>query len=51
MAIGIFGQYIYINPHEHVVVPEWVAQSKSTGMNSIDDGDFCAAAVAALRAP
>ncbi len=49
-AIGIFGQYLYINPKEHVVIAEWSARSKPEGMDIIDDMDFFAAATAALHA-
>jgi len=48
-AIGIFGQYLYINPKEHVVIAEWSARSKPEGMDVIDDMDFFAAATAALH--
>ena len=48
-AIGIFGQYLYINPKEHVVIAEWSARSKPEGMDIIDDMDFFAAATAALH--
>lgn len=48
-AIGIFGQYLYINPKAHVVIAEWSARSKPEGMDVIDDMDFFAAATAALH--
>jgi CubicO group peptidase (beta-lactamase class C family) len=48
-AIGIFGQYLYINPKEHVVIAEWSARSKPGGMDIIDDMDFFAAATVALQ--
>jgi CubicO group peptidase (beta-lactamase class C family) len=48
-GVGIFGQYLYINPREHVVIAEWSARSKPEGMDIIDDMDFFAAAVAALH--
>jgi len=48
-GIGIFGQYLYINPKEHVVIAEWSARSKPGGMEIIDDMDFFAAATAALH--
>jgi CubicO group peptidase (beta-lactamase class C family) len=47
-AIGIFGQNIYINPKEQVVIVTWGARSKPEGMDIIDDMDFFAAVVAAL---
>jgi CubicO group peptidase (beta-lactamase class C family) len=48
-AIGIFGQYIYINPKERVIIVVWSAQSKPVGMDVIDDEDFFAAVVTALH--
>jgi CubicO group peptidase (beta-lactamase class C family) len=48
-ADGIFGQFIYLNPKEQVVVVVWSAQSKPEGMDIIDDGDFFGAVTAALR--
>jgi CubicO group peptidase (beta-lactamase class C family) len=49
MAQGIFGQYVYLNPKEHVVVVVWSAQSKPQGMDIIDDLDFFGAVAAALH--
>ncbi len=49
MAQGIFGQYVYLNPKEHVVVVVWSAQSKPQGMDVIDNLDFFAAVAAALH--
>jgi hypothetical protein len=49
MASGIFGQFIYLNPAEDVVVVVWSARPKPTGMDTIDDEDFCAAVVKALH--
>jgi CubicO group peptidase (beta-lactamase class C family) len=48
-ADGIFGQYIYINPKEQVVVVVWSARSKPEGMDIIDDLDFFGAVSAALH--
>jgi CubicO group peptidase (beta-lactamase class C family) len=48
-ARGIFGQYVYVNPKEHVVIAMWGARSKPTGMPPIVDADFFAAVVSALR--
>jgi CubicO group peptidase (beta-lactamase class C family) len=48
-ALGIYGQHIYVNPREHVVIVVWGAQSKPTDKEVIDDADFFAAAAAALR--
>ncbi len=49
MAQGIFGQYVYLNPKEHIVVVVWSAQSKPQGMDIIDDLDFFGAVAAALH--
>lgn len=48
-ARGIFGQYVYVNPREHVVIAMWGARSKPTGVPPIVDADFFAAVVSALR--
>lgn len=48
-ARGIFGQYVYVNPKERVVIAMWGARSKPTGAPPIVDADFFAAAVSALR--
>lgn len=48
-ASGIFGQSIYINPHENVVVVVWSARPKPTGSDTINDEDFFAAVVNALH--
>jgi CubicO group peptidase (beta-lactamase class C family) len=48
-AEGIFGQFIYLNPKEQIVVVVWSAQSKPEGMNIVDDRDFFGAVSAALR--
>jgi CubicO group peptidase (beta-lactamase class C family) len=49
LAEGIFGQYLYLNPRERVVIVAWSARSKPEGMDVIEDLDFFAAAAAALR--
>jgi CubicO group peptidase (beta-lactamase class C family) len=36
-AAGIFGQFIYINPTQNVVIVVWQAQTKATGGEVIDD--------------
>ena len=36
-AAGIFGQFIYINPTQRVVIVVWQAQTKATGGEVIDD--------------
>ena len=43
LAIGIFGQSIYINPAKHVVIVVWSARPKPTGATTINDEDFYAA--------
>ena len=48
-AEGIFGQFVYLNPREHVVIVALSARSKPEGMEIIDDLDFFAAVTAALR--
>ncbi len=48
-AEGIFGQYVYINPGEHVVVVQWAAQTKPTGGDVVNPEDFFAAVATALR--
>jgi CubicO group peptidase (beta-lactamase class C family) len=48
-AEGIFGQYIYLNAKEQVVVVVWSARSKPDGMDIVDDLDFFGAVTAALR--
>ena len=48
-ARGIFGQHIYVNPRENVVIVVWSAQPKPTGTATISDDDFFAAASRALR--
>ena len=42
-ARGIFGQHIYINPRENVVIVVWSALPKPTGKATIGDNDFFAA--------
>ena len=48
-AEGIFGQWIYVNPNENVVIVVWGAQSKPTPTNPVADADFFAALTKALR--
>jgi len=48
-ARGIFGQFIYINPREQVVIVVWSSRSKPRGAEVILDNDFFNAVVAALR--
>ncbi len=39
-AIGIFGQFIYVNPAQNVVVAMWSAQPKPVGKDAIDEYEF-----------
>jgi len=48
-ARGIFGQHVYMNPRENVVIVVWGALPKPQGMAPIMDNDFFAAAVEALK--
>jgi CubicO group peptidase (beta-lactamase class C family) len=48
-ATGIFGQGLYINPREHLVVVLWSARPKPSGGAAFNDNDFFAAVVKALR--
>lgn len=48
-ALGIHGQYIYVNPAARVVIVVWSAQPQPTGGGVVDDEMFVAAVVAALR--
>ncbi len=43
-ALGIYGQHIYVNPREHVVIVVWSALPKPSGKETIADEDFFAAA-------
>ena len=49
MGRGIYGQYLYINPKNNVVVVGLGARPKPVGKTSIDDLDFLAAVVQELR--
>ncbi|MCB1672877.1 MAG: serine hydrolase [Gammaproteobacteria bacterium] len=48
-AIGIHGQFIYMNPAERVVIVVLSARSKPTGMAIIDDDDLFAAITEILK--
>ena len=48
-AIGIFGQHMYVNPREKVVIVVWSARPKPTGSTVVDDRAFFGAVVGALR--
>jgi CubicO group peptidase (beta-lactamase class C family) len=39
-AIGIFGQFVYVNPDSNLVVAMWSAQPKPVGKDAIDEYDF-----------
>jgi len=39
-AIGIFGQFVYINPDSKLVVAIWSAQPKPVDMDTIDEYEF-----------
>src|SRR5437762_977715 len=46
-AIGIFGQFIYVNPKHKTVIVVWSARPKPTGGTLVSDDAFFAAATAA----
>lgn len=48
-AAGIFGQQIYMNPRENVVIAIWSARPKPLGMTTVQDLDFYAAVCEAAR--
>ena len=48
-ARGIFGQHIYMNPKENVVIVVWSALPKPTGKATVGDNDFFAATTQAVR--
>jgi CubicO group peptidase (beta-lactamase class C family) len=48
-ARGIFGQHMYVNPREKVVVVVWSARPKPTGATVVDDRAFFGAVVKELR--
>ena len=41
-AIGIFGQFVYVNPGKNIVVAMWSAQPKPLDRSGIDEYDFLA---------
>ena len=41
-AIGIFGQWVYVNPHRNIVIAMWSAQSKPLGRSGFDEEVFLA---------
>lgn len=50
MAIGIHGQYVYLNPAANIVIVAWGARPHPTQGQVIDDWSFCDAVTAALTA-
>jgi len=48
-ALGIFGQHVYMNPHERVAIVVWGAQPKPNGKAPVVPADFFAAVTLALR--
>jgi len=42
-AIGIFGQFVYVNPKQNVVIAMWSAQPKPVDRSGLDEYDFLAA--------
>lgn len=48
-ARGIFGQYMYINPAEKIVIVVWSARAKPIGSEVILDNDFFNAVVKTVR--
>jgi CubicO group peptidase (beta-lactamase class C family) len=47
-AVGIHGQYLYLNPRSNIVIVVWGAQVKPTGSAVVDDQAFFAAVSAQL---
>ena len=47
-AYGIFGQHLYVNPRENVVIVVWSALPKPTGKASVNDAALFAAVAQAL---
>jgi CubicO group peptidase (beta-lactamase class C family) len=50
-AIGIFGQFIYINPGQQVVAAMWSAQPKPVDRDTVDEYQFFNALSDALEQP
>jgi CubicO group peptidase (beta-lactamase class C family) len=48
-ATGIFGQAMYINPRERLVIVQWSARPRPSGPPAINENDFFAAVVDALH--
>jgi CubicO group peptidase (beta-lactamase class C family) len=49
LARGIFGQSLYLNPREKLVIVVWSARPKPSGPSTINDEDFYAAVADALH--
>lgn len=39
-AVGIFGQAVFVDPDQHLVVAMWGAQSKPVGLEGVDEYEF-----------
>ena len=50
-GVGIFGQYLYVNPRARVVIALWSAQTRPTGGEVLNDVAFFDAVVQQLRKP
>ncbi len=48
-AQGIFGQYLYLNPREQVVIAQWSAQTRPSGGDVVNPNDCFGAITQALR--
>jgi hypothetical protein len=48
MAIGIHGQYLYLNPAANIVIVVWGARPHPTSGQVVNDWSFCDAVTAAL---
>ncbi|WP_077927714.1 serine hydrolase domain-containing protein [Wohlfahrtiimonas populi] len=48
-AVGIFGQHVYVNPKENLVIAVWGAQPKPTTVIPIEDTDFFGAVADKLK--
>jgi hypothetical protein len=47
-AIGIFGQFVYVQPNHNVIIAMWSAQPKPTDRSGIDEYDFLDALAEAI---
>ncbi|MEO7610819.1 MAG: serine hydrolase [Gemmatimonadales bacterium] len=48
-AVGIFGQAVYLNPREDIVIVQWSAHTRPAGGEMVNPEDFFAAVVVRLR--